>query len=551
MNNTLITLGCIVLMALGINFTEVQSSEGSNPSEAALLSNVPSKKVELDQQIIQKTINLNHPKREFRAAWVTTFSNLDWPSKRGLTSDEQKEEFINILNQFEKSKINAVIVQVRAAADAFYPSELAPWSAWLSGNQGEAPSPYYDPLAFMIEECHKRNMEFHAWFNPFRAVSHTKFSSVANNHISNTNKEMFFYYGESVYFNPGLQEVQNHIKAVVAEVVNNYDIDGIHFDDYFYPYTINDRDIPDHHTYNKYCTDSTMSIKDWRRNSINQLVKSIGDTIKKIKPYVKFGISPYAVWRNNKEDSLGSKTYSGQTSYDNLYCDTKLWMTKGWVDYMAPQLYWSTKSKYTNYHHLIDWWNNNNINRHLYIGHAIYKLDIKNKHSYETAELVDQINISRTKSTVEGNIFFRADAFMRNHQDFISTFEEGIYKYPALVPQMKWIDSIPPDAPKKLSSKILLKEFVELKWQNPEGSNLSKAVSEMNEVSYFVVYKLKKEPSSTDNLIPENIISIQKTNRLTVLWEDTETPTWYVVTAVDRLHNESESFVYTYIKPKK
>lgn len=548
MNNSLITIGCFIMVALGINSTKVSSIENStvdSNTNSTIINPEPVKKVESEEILVKELIDKSHPKREFRAAWVTTFSNLDWPSKRGLSSEEQRNEFIEILNQLEKSKINAVIVQVRAAADAFYPSKLAPWSAWLSGNQGEAPSPYYDPLAFMIEECHKRNMEFHAWFNPFRAVSHTKFSSVATNHISNTNKDYFFYYGESVYFNPGINEVKNHIKEIVAEVVNNYDIDGIHFDDYFYPYTIDNRDIPDHETYKKQCPDSSFTIKEWRRNNINQLVKSIGDTIKKIKPYVKFGVSPYAVWRNKTEDSLGSNTFSGQTSYDNLYCDTKLWMEKGWVDYMAPQLYWSTKSKYTNYHNLIEWWNSNNINRHLYIGHAIYKLDKANKRGYETAELIDQINISRDQSTVQGNIFFRADAFIKNHQNFISTFEEGIYKYPALIPPMEWIDSVAPSAPQKISSKYLLQEFIELKWQ------LSKTTIPYDTASYYVIYKLTEEPKSNADLTAKSIVSIQKNKQITLLWENENKPIWYAITSVDRLHNESESFALTLIKPKK
>ncbi|MEY5041700.1 MAG: hypothetical protein RLZZ414_1248 [Bacteroidota bacterium] len=492
----------------------------------------------------QNISSLNYyPKREFRAAWVTTFTNLDWPSVQSRTqsSEVQKKEFITLLNQFEKAKINAVIVQVRAAADAFYPSKIVPWSAWLTGEQGKAPQPYYDPLKFMIEECHKRNMEFHAWFNPLRAVSHKKFSSVTPNHISKTKPDWCFLYDETIYFNPGIPEVQQHIVEVIKEVVKNYDVDGIHLDDYFYPYTVRNMGIPDTATYKKHA--DNMSIGNWRRNNINTLVKSIADSIKTIKPYVKFGVSPYAVWRNKKQDPKGSESNSGQTSYDNLYCDTKLWMDKGWLDYIAPQLYWNNDNIYAGFKNLMDWWVSKSKNRHLYIGHAAYKLNLKDKQGYPTSELISQINQTRDKQEIQGNIYFRAEAFRDNYQNFIEKFEETIYKYQSIIPTMPWLDSVPPLEPQNFKKKIILGDFIEMQWQKTKSKN------PQDTAHYYIIYQTTFKPNSLEDLGAEHILSIQKSTKYTAIVPKEKT--YFSITAVDRLHNESEKFVGFYVEGLK
>lgn len=522
MRKVLLILASIALFA-GASFSEKENAAGIEAKPS-------SKEVEIDQfaGVLQ---NVQSPKREFRSAWITTFSNLDWPSNQTLSPEEQREEFIQILNQLEKSNINAVIVQVRAAADAFYESDLSPWSQWLSGIQGKAPSPYYDPLKFMIEECHKRNMEFHAWLNPFRAVSHNRFSSVAENHISNKQKDWFFDYGETKYFNPGIPEVREHIKQVVREIVFKYDVDGIHFDDYFYPYTIQSKIIPDAVTFKTFA-DSSESIETWRRENINKLIRAVGKEIKFVKPYVKFGVSPLAIWRNKKQDPTGSETNSGQTSYDNLYCDTKLWLENGWVDYMAPQLYWSTSNPYANYHNLIDWWTSCKTDKHLYIGHALYKLDKKQRHSFETAELVNQVKITREKPTVFGSCYFRARAFTKNHQSFIDTLNTGVYKYPALVPPMKWIDSIPPTLPYVEQLKISKK--------NNEISfslNYDKDCKADEKAYYFVVYTAT---GGRIELSAKHILHIERSNTFKFQIPDAEK---IIITALDRLHNETSDFI--------
>lgn len=476
---------------------------------------------------------LNHPKREFRSAWVTTFTNLDWPSKRGLKVDELKTEFITILNSFKKSGINAVIAQVRASGDAFYKSKHAPWSEWLTGVQGVAPENGFDPLEFMIDECHKRNMEFHAWLNPFRAVSHTKFSSVASSNLVNKKPEWFFTYGNSKYFNPGVPQAREHIVALVDEIINNYDVDAIHFDDYFYPYTIEGQEIPDQQLFEKEGR-GCNNIHDWRRDNINLLVKAVAEGIKRKKSHVKFGVSPLAIWRNKKQDPNGSLTNSGQTSYDNLYCDTKLWVEENWVDYIAPQMYWSTQNSYANFTNLMDWWISNKSLSHLYIGHAIYKLNETNKHSFSRDELINQINMTRNSSAINGSIYFRAEPFVKNHQNFQSSLAATVYRYPSLVPPMKWIDSIPPNAPEKL--KIRSKHHHNyLKWKAPNFT------SDMDSAAYYVVYRFNKG-DIIDIEAANKIITVTKNTFFTDTLTVKHTAYNYVVTAVDRLHNESVNY---------
>ena len=477
-----------------------------------------------------------HPKRELRSAWITTFTNLDWPSSKGLTSLQQKNEFLRIVSDFQQNSINAVIGQVRASSDAFYKSKLSPWSEWLTGQQGQAPDSNFDPLKFMVKECHKRNMEFHAWFNPFRAISHVKFSSIAENHITKKKPEWFFKYGNSVYYNPGIPEVRSYICNIVKEVVKNYDIDGVHFDDYFYPYTIEGEIIPDEKEFKIYSR-GCKSIHDWRRDNINLLIQEVAQVIKTEKKHVKFGVSPLAIWRNHKQDPKGSFTNSGQSSYDNLYCDTKLWIEESWVDYMAPQLYWSTSNKFANYNHLINWWTKNEYKSHLYVGHAIYKLDTKNRHSFGTEELVKQVNISRQNGKVNGNIYFRAKAFISNHQNFQKTISESIYKYPSLVPAMKWIDSIPPSKPIKLKAKIENKRM-HLSWKSPKYNSAD------DSAAYYVVYRFD-ENETISTTFSNKILSIQKNNEFIDTSATLNKHYKYVVTAVDRLHNESEEFAFT------
>ncbi|MDE3236246.1 MAG: family 10 glycosylhydrolase [Bacteroidota bacterium] len=384
------------------------------------------------------------PKFEMRGVWVATVENIDWPSRKGLPVDQQKAEFIQLLDMHKHNGINAVFVQVRPAGDAFYPSQYEPWSEYLTGRQGLPPTPYYDPLQFMIEETHKRGMEFHAWLNPYRAVFNMHSSSVAPSHVTKIHPEWFLVYGGKKYFNPGLPEVRNHVNRIVKDLVTRYDIDGIHMDDYFYPYRITGKEFPDEATYRKY--GKGLGKDDWRRSNCDSIILQLHNTIQSIKPRVKFGISPFGVWRNKSQDPEGSDTRAGQTCYDDLYANILLWLKEGWIDYVAPQLYWERGHKLCDYDVLLDWWNKHTYGRHLYIGHAVYRAG-SNTAWRNKEEIPEEIKDLRTYSTTQGSIYFSSKNFESNPNGWSDSLHRNYYALPALVPPMPWIDSIPPAAP--------------------------------------------------------------------------------------------------------
>jgi uncharacterized lipoprotein YddW (UPF0748 family) len=307
------------------------------------------------------------PKREFRGVWVATVANIDWPSKPGLSPDQQKQELIGILEMHKANGMNAILLQVRPAADAFYAKSREPWSQWLMGRQGVSPGPGYDPLAFAIKEAHQRGMELHAWFNPYRATMSVN-TVVSPDHMTRKRPDWFFYYGGKKKFDPGIHAVRDYIIQVILDVVKGYDVDGIHFDDYFYPYKIAGQRINDEATFSKYSNGFT-DINDWRRNNVDLLIKQLDDSIHHHKKYVKFGISPFGIWKNDNEDSQGSAT-RGLSNYHELFADSRKWVKEGWVDYINPQIYFSFTRKVAPFGTLVDWWGNNAYGRHLYIGQA-------------------------------------------------------------------------------------------------------------------------------------------------------------------------------------
>ena len=398
---------------------------------------------------------------EFRGVWIATIGNIDWPREKGLSAEEQKASFIKLLDIHQHNGINSVFVQIRPAADAFYPSEFEPWSEYLMGRQGVAPS--YDPLAFMIEETHKRGMEFHAWINPYRAVANIKHSSIAASHIIHTHPEWFLTYGTIRYFNPGIPEVRAFVSKVVKDIVTRYDIDGVHMDDYFYPYPIEGKAFPDEKTYLKYGKGMTKDA--WRRSNCDSIIKNIYDVITETNPRVKFGISPFGVWRNKSQDLEGSKTTAGTTSYDNLYADILLWLRMGWIDYVAPQIYWECSHNQCPYNELLDWWSKHTYGKHLYIGHGIYKANI-NAAWRDKTELPSQIIALRGMKLTEGSAFFSSQDLVRNTDGWADSLRENYYALPAIVPPMSWIDSSLPAKPeviKKSNSSYTFKYNGEVK----------------------------------------------------------------------------------------
>ena len=373
---------------------------------------------------------------EFRGVWVATVVNIDWPSKPGLSNDLQKKEFIELLEMHQRNGMNAIIMQVRPAGDALYPSTLEPWSEFLTGKQGLPPSPFYDPLSFMISETHKRGMEFHAWINPYRAVFNTSKSSIAPNHLTKTHPDWFVEYDHKKIFNPGLPEVWKHTNRIVRDIVTRYDIDAIHLDDYFYPYKVPGKEFKDDATYKKF--GRGLNKEDWRRSNCDTIIKQLSATIHSIKPGVQFGISPFGVWRNKSKDPMGSNTKAGVTNYDDLYADILSWLNKGWVDYIIPQLYWEHGHPLADYDELVNWWSQHNYNRNLYIGHGVYRAGSSPAWRSD-AEIPYQIQKLRTLTSTRGSAYFSSVNFKNNPNHWNDSLQMSYYKKPALQPTMPWL----------------------------------------------------------------------------------------------------------------
>jgi uncharacterized lipoprotein YddW (UPF0748 family) len=377
---------------------------------------------------------------EFRGVWIASVDNIDWPLKGMADADSQRTEYIRQLNLHKQNGMNAVIVQVRPAADAFYPSPFEPWSQWLSGTQGKPPFPYYDPLAFMIAEARKRGMEFHAWCNPYRADFKIGASSIAPNHITKIHPEWFLEYGDKKYFDPANKQVQQFVVKVIADMVSRYDIDAVHMDDYFYPYRITGKEFPDEESYKK--SGSKLNKEDWRRSNVDSIIKMLAIAIKKEKPWVQFGISPFSVWRNNDKDPRGSESKAGQTNYDDLYADILLWLKEKWIDYVAPQLYLEIGHDKIDYAKLLDWWSRNSYGRHLYIGHGIYRTSgnsATNAAWRKPDELPNQLKLLRQYPNVQGSIYFSSKSFNNNPNGWNDSLRNNYYKLPAKIPDMEWL----------------------------------------------------------------------------------------------------------------
>jgi len=468
------------------------------------------------------------PKYEFRAVWIATVDNIDWPSKGNFNTEIQKKEFIQQLEMHRRNGINAVIVQVRPAADAFYPSQYEPWSEWLTGKQGQPPSGYYDPLQFMIEETHKRGMEFHAWCNPYRAVFRLGQSSIASTHITRIHPDWFLNYGDTKYFDPGNKEVQQYVVEVIRDIVRRYDIDAIHFDDYFYPYRLPNRDFPDEKSYREY--GSGMSREDWRRSNVDSIIVMLSRAIREEKKYCRFGISPFGVWRNKDRDSTGSDTHAGQTNYDDLYADILLWLKKGWIDYVAPQIYWEFEQKNAPYAVLLDWWSQNAYGRHCYIGLGVYKAGI-NAAWRDRSQLPRQIQALRQTQNVQGMVFFSSTSFQRNPNGWNDSLQNNYYRFPALIPPMNWIDSIKPAAP-SIRNEVT-KDSLLVNW-------LMKG-SPADDIKGFAVYRSDAQNFTTDSIPPVEFIPYQPDAKFVLpsLSQLELKGFSYYVTAISRTNNES------------
>ena len=482
-----------------------------------------------------------HPKYEMRGIWIATVNNIDWPSKPGLSTDEQKKEMTGLLDLMKEYNLNTVIFQIRPAADAFYSSSMEPWSAWLNGEQGKAPEPYYDPLEFVISECRKRGLDVHAWLNPYRAVTDTA-NVTAINHITRIHPEWFVTYGKTVYFDPGLGETRDYVSTVVSDIVRRYDIDAIHMDDYFYPYRIANLNFPDDSSFCKYPRGFTSEQRDdWRRDNVNLIIRQINDSIRKIKPWVEFGISPFGVWRNIDRDSLGSATRAGVTNYDDLFADILLWQKNGWIDYVTPQIYWNIGFDVADYSVLSDWWSHNTAGCRLYIGQAPYRIGRKArvKEWRTSREIVRQVELNRTFPNIGGSIFFSARILRNDPLHLKEKITRSIYRYPSLPPANTRIIPVIPQMP---SSTHISEsgDSISLSWI--KGDNTKK----------FVLYKLRKgKPADMTN--PRNILRVTSDTNITIQ-RNKQTDIsryYYIITSQSQTNTESEPEYFTLVRGEK
>lgn len=383
-------------------------------------------------------VNLSH-RRELRAAWIASVWNVNWPSKAGLSSAQQQAELVTLLDRAAAARLNAIFLQIRPEGDALYDSSIEPWSRWLTGTQGRAPNPYYDPLAFAIEQCRQRNLELHAWFNPYRARTSLNAPIGTGNHVEAVYPNAVYTYGTQRWMDPGLPEVQNRAVDVVLDVVRRYDIDGIHLDDYFYPYPVEGQEFPDRQTYWSWGGGKTLA--DWRRDNVNKLVKRLSEQIRSVKPWVKFGISPFGIYRPGEPAGI-----VGLDQYDRLFADPKWWLKAGWLDYVAPQLYWRIDQTAQSYRTLLNWWVQIANGAHVYPGNNLDKLGSSS--AWSVAEFEQQITLTRELAAQRalGNAFYNIEPIAENRQGFADQLRQELYAQPALPPVLRATGN-PPSPP--------------------------------------------------------------------------------------------------------
>lgn len=468
-------------------------------------------------------------KRDFRGAWIQCVNG----QFMNMGTRQMQDTLIYQLDKLKECGVNAIIFQVRPECDALYKSNYEPWSRFLTGVQGKSPSPYWDPLNWMIEQCHKRGMELHAWINPFRAKTKTT-TNLASNHIAIKHPELVFAYDGQLILNPGIPEAREYILKVVEDIVSRYDIDGLHIDDYFYPYPAAGQVIRDDVEFSKY-NNGIKNRNDWRRDNVNVFVKALYETIHRIKPWVKFGVSPFGIYRNKKSDPVvGSMTY-GLQNYDDLYADILMWVNNGWVDYCVPQLYWEIGHKAADYETLIKWWNKYVGERHLYIGEDVIRTvkspDLVNR---RINQMPAKQKLHKEMNNVQGSVLWYAKAVVDNVGNYGSMLKNVYWKYPALVPQMKFIDGKSPKKVRKMKF-LALEDDIVLFWKAPNGKDWT------NKAVRYVVYKFDKGEKININ-DPSKIVAITSDEfyRIPDNMIQPGEKHYYVVTALDRLSNESK-----------
>ena len=459
------------------------------------------------------------PAREFRAAWIATVANIDWPSKPGLSVAQQQAELISLLDRAAQLHFNTVIFQVRTVSDAFYASAIEPWSEYITGAQGRAPQPFYDPLAFAIAEAHKRGLALHAWFNPFRAGHPEARSPTATNHITRLHPELVRHYAGQIWLDPGEPESRARALAVVLDVVKRYDVDGVVFDDYYYPYPVKGAngtwmDFPDTASWRAHQTNPGINQDDWRRANINQFVQRVSLAVHAAKPSVQFGISPFGIWRAGVPAGIDPKALD---AYGRLYADARLWLASGWVDYFAPQLYWPIAERAHSFPALLDWWRAQNVKgRHVWPALADYNVGTK----FSADEIPRQIEVVRQR-TDPGELQFHLRSVLDN--PVLAARVRAEYASPALVPASPWLNATSP-APPKLSVTIW-KKYAHAQWQSPPGKPVGNWLFQMRTNGVW-----------TTKIFPPGVTDLDFGN---------SNPEAIAVRAADRLGNSSEPALWT------
>ncbi len=478
-----------------------------------------------------------NPKRELRGVWVATVLNIDFPSRPGLSAAELRNEWEDRVSRLADAGFNAVMFQVRPACDAFYASHLAPWSKYLTGTQGQGfEAVAFDPLEMLIEVAHSHGMEFHAWFNPYRASMDTSLALLSPAHPLRQHPEWGVRYGGRLYLDPGIPEVRNYVTEVVVELVMNYDVDAIHFDDYFYPYPAAGEVFPDEATFRKYGF-GYATIEEWRRSNVDKLIAQVSAMLRRVAPQVKFGVAPFGVWRNQVNDPLrGSNTRSAITAYDDLYADVLHWLEKGWVDYVAPQLYWQIGYAPADYKTLLGWWHAHRNDRWVYPGMAAYKVATNPEPAWQSpVEIPAQIRLNRSLPGVGGGIFYSMRSVLANPLGLLDSLRNNYYRTPALPPEMTWMGLDLPPIPRlgKPKHKRGAVEF-DIHIDNEEGA-----------VRQLVVYRFEDRlPGDFNN--PENIlriIPIRGEQKVTLRDENVEQGKYYTYAAATLNRQGSESIL--------
>ncbi|MBG0831247.1 family 10 glycosylhydrolase [Planomonospora sp. ID67723] len=466
-------------------------------------------------------VDAKYPKRQLRGVWIATVNNIDWPTRTGLTAAQQRAEYVKLLDKAAKRRFNAVFVQVRPASDAFYRSALEPWSKFLTGTAGKDPG--WDPLPFLTAEAHKRGMEFHAWFNPYRAAYDTNVSRLPATHPARVHPDWVVKHEGRLYYNPGLPAVRDHVTAVIKDVVERYDVDGVHFDDYFYPYPGGGKKFADGDAFARYGGGAKLA--DWRRANVNKLIAQVDRVVHATRKPVKFGISPFGIWRNKSNDPTGSAT-SGMSAYDAIYADSRHWIRSGTVDYVMPQLYWPRGFRIADYDVLTPWWAKEvrGTGVHLYIGQALYRVGATDTPAWrKPGELPSHLTRNRAYPEVLGDVYFSARQVGGNPLGVMDRIARDHYSRPALMPLIKERGGRAPAGPDNVRI-----QGATLMWKASAGARA------------YAVYRVTSgEVGPCAVADARNLVAVVPASAGTRQTFALPGGGTYLVSALDRLHNES------------